>query len=171
MEVNSPSEPKPERGGNSSGQVHTNKQYSFKDEHIVSLFKLLNNSNKLKLSEARHLKKVGKINNPNYCLYHQMLGHPTKSCYIFKDVALIDEDVLKLCPEQKMVTTNMTSIQFGKKLMPVPAGVVPIPKGELRVINIDPHHQGERVLSLSLLPKERSCGFIPISSKGNSGLL
>ena len=71
-----------------------------------------------------------------------MLGHPTKSCYIFKDVlqALIGVDVLKLRPEQK-VTANMTSLQFGRNLLLVPAGMVPIPKGELKVINADPHHK------------------------------
>ena len=31
-------------------------------------------------------KEVDKTDNPNYCLYHRMLGHPTKSCYIFKDI-------------------------------------------------------------------------------------
>ena len=75
------------------------------------LFKLLNKSNRLKLPEARRPEEVGKTDNPNYCLYHRMLGHPTKSCYIFKDIlqALIDAEVLKLRPEQKKVTANMTS--------------------------------------------------------------
>jgi len=54
---------------------------------------------------------VGNTDNPNYCLYHKMLGHPTKSCYVFKDIlqVLINAEVLKLRPEQKKVTTNMTS--------------------------------------------------------------
>ena len=54
---------------------------------------------------------VTKTDNPNYCMYHRMLGHPTKSCYVFKDIlpALIDAEVLKLRPEQKKVTANMTS--------------------------------------------------------------
>ena len=88
--------------------MRANKQYSFKDEHVVSLFKLLHKSNKLKLLEAS--EKVGKIDDPNYCLYYRMLGYPTKSCYIIKDVlqALIDAEVLKLRPEPK-VTTNMTT--------------------------------------------------------------
>ena len=66
------------------------------DEHVDSLFKLLNKSNRLKLPEARRPEEVGKIDNPNYCLYHRMLGHPTKSCYVFKDIlqALIDAEVL-----------------------------------------------------------------------------
>ena len=57
-----------------------------------------------------------------------------------------DVKVLKLCLEQKKVTTNMTSfLQFGNQ-PPTPAGVVPIPKGELRMINTDPHHQQEKGL-------------------------
>jgi len=90
--------PQPMRGGNTSSQERANKQYSFKDEHVISLFKLLHKSNKLKLPEARHLEEVEKTDDPNYYLFHRMLGHPTKSCYIFKDVlqALIDAEVLKL---------------------------------------------------------------------------
>ena len=74
-----------------------------------------------------------------------MLGLPLKSCYIFKDIlqALIDADVLKLRPEQKKVSANMTSfLQFGVQA-PTPAGVVSIHKRELRVLNIDPPLVGE----------------------------
>ena len=45
----------------------------------------------------------------------------------------------------------------------MPVRVVPILKGELRVINIDPHHKQRKVLYLFLLLKERPCWFIPIS--------
>jgi len=113
----SPAKPQLVKGSGSSSQPHASKQYSFKYEHIDSLFKLLNKSNKLKLPKARHPKEVDKIDSPNYCLYHRMLGHPTKSCYIFKDIlqALIDAEVLKLRPEQNKVTANMTSfLQFGR---------------------------------------------------------
>jgi len=84
-----------------SGQPRANKSYSFKDEHVVLLFKLLQKNNRFKLIEIRRLEEVGKIDDPNYCLYHKMLGHPTKNCYIFKNVlqALIDAEMLKLCPE------------------------------------------------------------------------
>ena len=85
----------------------------------------------MKILEARHPEEVCKTNNPNYCLYHKMLGHPTKSCYIFKYILqdLINAEVLKLCPEQKKVKANMTSfLQFGAQPLK-PAVVVPIPKG------------------------------------------
>ena len=112
MEVKSPSKTQSVRGDMASGQRHANKSYSFKDEHVV-LFKLLQKGNKLKLSEIRRPE-----DDPNYCLYHRMLGHPIENCYIFKIVlqALIDAEVLKLRSEQKKVTANMIAtspIQFG----------------------------------------------------------
>jgi len=62
---------------------------------------------------------------------------------------LIDAEVLRLRPEQKNVTTNMTAttpLQFGRDLPPAPIGVVSIPKEELRVINTDPHYKKEKGL-------------------------
>jgi len=114
--MKSPVKPQPTRGGSSLNQLRANKQYSFKDEHIDSLFKLLNKSNRLKLSEVRRPEQVGKTDNPNYCLYHRILGHPLKSYYIFKNIlqALINADVFKLHLNQKKVLANMTSfLQFG----------------------------------------------------------
>ena len=78
---------------------------------MVFLFKLLQKSNRLKLSEIRRSEEVEKTDDPSYCLYHRMLGHPTKNCYIFKDVlqALIDAEVLKLRPEQKKESPSKLS--------------------------------------------------------------
>ena len=45
--VKSPSKSQLVRGGMAPGQSRANKLYSFKDEHVVSLFKLLQKSNKL----------------------------------------------------------------------------------------------------------------------------
>jgi len=60
--------------------------YSFKDEHVISLIKLLQKSNRLNLPEIRRPKEMGMPEGPNYCLYNRMLGHLIKNCYIFKDV-------------------------------------------------------------------------------------
>ena len=65
----------------------------------------------------------------------------------------------------------MTSfLQFGDQ-PPTPAGVVPIPKGELRMINIDPHHQQEK----GLVPVPSLQGGImwvhPDLVEANNGLL
>ena len=97
-----------------------------------------------------------------------MLGYPIKRCYVFKDIfqVLIDAEVLKLRPEQKKVTTNMTSFfQFGVQ-PPTPAGVVPIPKGETRVLNTDPHHQRKKGLESVLTPQEEIMWVYPDLSSG-----
>lgn len=52
-------------------------QYSFKNEHIESLFKLLDKSNMLKLLEAQRPEEAGETDDPNYCSYHMTLDHPT----------------------------------------------------------------------------------------------
>jgi len=53
---------------------------------MVSLIKLFQKSNKLKLLEAKRPEEARKKDDPKYCLYHRMLGYLTKNCYIFKDV-------------------------------------------------------------------------------------
>jgi len=79
--------------------------------------------------------------------------------------------MLKLYQVQKKVTANMMSfLQFGDQ-PPIPTRVVSIPKGELRMINIDPHHQQKKDLVPVPTPQEGSCGFIPTLWEANSGLL
>jgi len=76
-----------------------------------SLYSSYSKDNKLKLPEIRRPEEMKKTDDPSYCLYHRMLGHPIKNCYIFKDVlqALINAEVFKLHPEKKKVIANMTA--------------------------------------------------------------
>jgi len=84
--------------GNSNRTSEYQIQYSFKDEHVVTLFYLLNKDNKLKLPEARRPNEVGRTNDHNYCLFHRIVHHPTCRCNVFKDKiqALIEAGVLTL---------------------------------------------------------------------------
>src|SRR3954469_10536411 len=113
-------------------------KYSFKDDKVEALFKMLNKGGQLKLPELKNPEDVGKTDDPRYCLYHQGLGHPTKNCWSLKDKlqALVDVGALRLKTEQKTAAANMTScIQFGQSPSTV---VYPIPAFEMRVINLDP---------------------------------
>jgi len=49
----------------------------------------------------------------------------------------------------------MTSLQFGKELLLVPARVISILKGELRAINTDPDNKKEEGLVPVLILEER----------------
>ena len=72
---------------------------------------MLHISNKLKLPEARYPKEVGKIDDPNYYFYYMMYWYLTKIWYIFKDIlqTLVNAEVLKLRPEQKKMTVDITA--------------------------------------------------------------
>src|SRR3954468_18384930 len=129
-------------------------KYSFKDDKVEALFKMLIKGRQLKLPEPRKPEDVGKTDDPRYCLYHRALGHPTKSCWSLKDKlqVLVDAGALRLKTEQKTTTANMTScIQFGQS-SPTPTAVYPIQAVEMRVINSDPHRQQERGLVRMTIP-------------------
>ena len=67
-----------------------------------------------------------------------MVHHPTSRCYVLKDKiqALVDVEVLTLKSEQKKVTANMVTLNFGTfPQMIVQEGLIPIPKVRLDVIN------------------------------------
>lgn len=75
--------------------------YSFKDNNVEMLFKLLMKGGHIKLLEPQRPEEAGKTNNPKYCAYNRMVGHPSMSCYILKDQiqTLVDADILKVRPE------------------------------------------------------------------------
>ena len=60
-----------------------------------------------------------------------MIHHPTNKCFVLKDKiqALVDARVLTLKSEQKKVTANIVTLEFGTlpKVI-VPNGSPPIPK-------------------------------------------
>ena len=98
--------PPPNKQGKAPNQQRAPKQYSFKEEHVDTLFQLLRKNNKLQLPEVRKPDEAGKVDDPNYCRYHKFLGHPTRKCYVFKDILqnLVNANVLTLKPEQKTVS-------------------------------------------------------------------
>jgi len=78
------------------------------------IFHLLQKGGKLKLPEVRRPNEVGRMNDPNYYLFHRIVHHPTNKCFILKDKiqALVDTGVLTLKSEQKKVTANMVTLEF-----------------------------------------------------------
>ena len=78
----------------------------------------------------------GRTNDPKYCLYYRMIHHPTDKCYVLKDIiqALVDAGVLTLKMEQKKVTTNMVTLEFGStQKVTVPDGTYSVPAPQLEV--------------------------------------
>ena len=60
-----------------------------------------------------------------------MVHHPTNKCFVLKDKiqALVDAGVLTLKSEQKKVTANMVTLEFGtRSKVTVPDGSFPFTK-------------------------------------------
>ena len=103
----------------------------------------------MKLPDARRPNEIGRTNDPKYCLYHRMIHHPTDKCYVLKDriQALIDAGVLTLKAEQKKVTANMVTLEFGKTpKVTVPDGTYPVPLPRLEVKHPAVKTQGNKGL-------------------------
>lgn len=100
----------------------------------------------IKLSEPLRPKEIDKTDDPRYSAYYQMIGHPTKSCYILKDhiQTLMDTNILKLRPEQKQVSANMTSCIHIDLAPPMVTEVESIPQAELRILNLDAGNRNEK---------------------------
>ena len=65
-----------------------------------------------------------------------MVHHPTNKCFVLenKKQALVDAGVLTLKSEQKKVTTNMVTLEFGKTpKVTVPDGSFLIPEARMEV--------------------------------------
>ena len=129
------------------------KVYSSKDEQMVIIFPLLHKGNKLKLPEVQRPTEVGRTNDPKYYLFHRMVHHPTSLCFILKDKiqVLVDAEVLTLNSEQKKVTANMVTLNFGIfPKMTVQDRLVPVPKAKLDIINPMTEKQKAKGLILTM---------------------
>ncbi|MQM11528.1 hypothetical protein Taro_044437 [Colocasia esculenta] len=62
------------------------KPYSFPKEKTKTLFDWGIRYNKITLPTPKRPDQAAKKDDPRYCLYHQILGHPLEDCYVFKDI-------------------------------------------------------------------------------------
>jgi len=65
-----------------------------------------------------------------------MIHHPTNRCFVLKDKiqVLVDAGILTVKSEQKKVTANMVTLEFGKtSKVTVPDWSFPIPEARLEI--------------------------------------
>ncbi|KAK4592997.1 hypothetical protein RGQ29_017223 [Quercus rubra] len=72
------------------------KVYSFPNEDVPNIFEQLLQMNLIELPECKRPEDMGKVDDPNYCKYHRIIGHPIQKCFVFK------EQIMKLAKENKI---------------------------------------------------------------------
>ena len=63
---------------------------------------------------------MGKVDDPNYCKYHRIIGHPIQKCFVFK------EQIMKLAKKNK-IDLNFNEV-VGSNHVTVACDVLPILK-------------------------------------------
>ena len=72
------------------------KVYPFPNEDVPNILEQLLQLKLIELPECKRPEDIGKVDNPNYCKYHCIIGHPIQKCFIFK------EKIMKLAKENKI---------------------------------------------------------------------
>jgi len=70
--------------------------YLFPDEDVPNILERLVQLKLIELPERKQPEDIGKVDDPNYCKYHCIIGHPIRKCFVFK------EQIIKLAKENKI---------------------------------------------------------------------
>ncbi|XP_030964649.1 uncharacterized protein LOC115985896 [Quercus lobata] len=118
------------------------KQYPFPDSDISNMLDHLLELKLIELQEMKHPEEADQTNDPKYCKYHRLIGHPIEQCFVLKDKIMDLARQRKIMFDDEVATANLalvasstTStyfiIQFGsfKSIeVKVPFSLVPIPE-------------------------------------------
>ena len=61
------------------------KVYPFLDEDVPNILEQLLQLKLIELPECKWLEDMGKVDGPNYCKYHRIIGHPIQKYFVFKE--------------------------------------------------------------------------------------
>ena len=118
------------------------KQYPFSDSNISKMLDYLLKLKLIELLEMKRLEEADQTNNPTYCKYHHLIGHPIERCFVLNDKIMKLAHQGKITFNDEAVTSNLAmvastttstflTIQFGS-FKPIEVKVsfstVPIPE-------------------------------------------
>ncbi|KAL0373431.1 UNVERIFIED_CONTAM: hypothetical protein Sradi_3258800 [Sesamum radiatum] len=89
------------------------KQYPFLDYDVSGIFDDLLSVNLIELPEMKRSEEAGKTDDPKYCNYHRLVGHPIHDCFIFKDKIMQLTRQGKILLEEDNATSNLITITLG----------------------------------------------------------
>ena len=91
------------------------KEYPFPDVEVPGMLEELLRLKLIELPEMKRPEEAEKFNDPNYCMYHRLVSHPTQRCFVLKDkiVALASQGTILLEEEKDVASTNQVNVTFG----------------------------------------------------------
>ncbi|KAM1202851.1 hypothetical protein ACFX13_019237 [Malus domestica] len=90
------------------------KTYPFPDSDVVAMLKDSLDKKVIDLPECRRPEEMNRTDSPRYCKFYRFISHPTKKCFVLKDL------ILKLAQQGKIefdlentVAAHTITIMFG----------------------------------------------------------
>ena len=125
------------------------KQYPLPNSDISKMLDHLLELKLIELPEMKHPEEADQTNDPKYCKYHHLIGHPIERCFVLKDKIMELAHQGKITFDDEVVTSNLAmvastttstffTIQFGSFEpieVKVPFSLVPI----LKIFNDNTH--------------------------------
>ena len=100
------------------------KVYPFLDTDMPEMLEQLLKLKLIELPECKRPEEMGKVDDPNYCKYHRIIGHPIQKCFVLKEL------IMKLAKERKIdldfndvAKSNLATFSCG-----LPSCMSPTPK-------------------------------------------
>ncbi|XP_019184273.1 PREDICTED: uncharacterized protein LOC109179164 [Ipomoea nil] len=106
---------RPSRGGRRPTiEERQEKTYPFMDSDVCPMFDELLKLRLIELPEMKRPEEASRVDDPHYCKYHRLLGHPIEKCFIFKDkvMALARDGKIELANAK--ASSNQISITLGR---------------------------------------------------------
>ncbi|KAI3446917.1 hypothetical protein Pfo_003582 [Paulownia fortunei] len=88
-------------------------KYLFLNSDVSGIFNDLLNANLIELPKMKRPEEAGQIDDPKYCKYHRLVGHPIHDYFIFKDKVMQLAHQGKITLEEDNAATNLFTIAFG----------------------------------------------------------
>lgn len=66
----------------------------------------------LMLPQMKHLEEARRVDNPNYCKYHRLVGHPIQNCFVFKDKVMELAKQGRIILEEEKSPANQMTVVF-----------------------------------------------------------
>ncbi|KAH0754816.1 hypothetical protein KY290_025086 [Solanum tuberosum] len=86
------------------------KDYPFLDSDVSSIFDELLEMKLFELPEMKRPNEAGRSDDPKYCKYHRLVGHPIEKCFMLKDkiMDLVREGKIEL--EDEKLSSKQVSV-------------------------------------------------------------
>ncbi|KAH6763350.1 hypothetical protein C2S52_020783 [Perilla frutescens var. hirtella] len=87
------------------------REYPFLDSDVPGIFEDLLKAKLIELPKMKRPEESGRTDEPKYCKYHRLVGHPIQDCFIFKDKVMQLSRQGKISLEEDGATTNLITLE------------------------------------------------------------